>query len=102
MPIILYQPNLAPVTISEEKLSPFSASDYVIMPDSVSELLGCDTVLVDVLFNSIDCIIYSVFDSEGEINYNAMAPLASITGVVFDNNQEDNLIRGNVLIHYLK
>ena len=41
---------------------------------------------------------YSVFDSEEEANPAAMAAVAAVSGVAFDAEDEDAVLRGAVLV----
>ena len=43
-------------------------------------------------------IVYSIFDCEGEINPEAMAAVGAVTGMSFDIENEDEVLRGPVLV----
>lgn len=66
--------------------------------DIVPGLLHCAPELVDVLASGQGYVAYSVFDCEGEVNPEAMAALGALTGVSFDAGNEDELLRGPVLV----
>lgn len=77
---------------------PDPATGLAWVPDKVSGLLGCAPGLVDVLASGPEYVAYSVFDSEGEVNPAAMAAVAAVSGVAFDAEDEDAVLRGAVLV----
>lgn len=68
------------------------------MPEQVPALLNCSRELVDVLAAGKDYVAYSVFDCEEGINPAAMQVLANLTGLPFDIENEDEALRGPVLV----
>ena len=60
--------------------------------------LECAPRLVDVLANGTDYTAFSVFDHEGSPNLEAMRVLSELTGVSFNPADDDELLRGPVLI----
>ena len=77
---------------------PDPATGFASVPDQVPALLGCAPGLVDVLASGPEYVAYSVFDSEGEANPAAMAAVAAVSGVAFDSDDEDAVLRGAVLV----
>ena len=97
--VIIYQPEKLPQTLSTEQAA------IVVLGlgetpgfDTVSKLLDCAPGLVYVLASGHGYIAYSVFDSEGEINTTAMTVLAELTGETFDFSDEDNTLRGPIVV----
>jgi hypothetical protein len=66
--------------------------------DLVPDLLRCSPGLVDVLANGPGYIVYSVFDCEDEINPAAMEVVGKLVGHAFDAGNEDEILRGPVLV----
>ena len=97
--VTLYQPLHAPQLVLAEKLS-FSdpATGFARIPEQVSAMLGCAPGLVDVLASSTHYVAYSVFDCEGEINQAAMEAVGELVGQAFDIENEDETLRGPVLV----
>lgn len=94
MTALLYLPQQPPQAVSTEGLH---WSNNVIGP--VSLLLGCTPNLVDVLANGPGYAAYSVFDYEGGvINLEAMRAVSAITGILFDEDDEESILRGPVLL----
>jgi hypothetical protein len=99
MKATLYLPHETQLVASTNGLClPDSETGFVQIPHVVSELLGCALGLVDVLASGPDYVAYSVFDCEGKANPTAMAAVAKVSGVSFDFDDEDALLRGPVLI----
>ena len=95
----LYLPHQPLQLVSVEGLCmPDPATGLAWVPDKVSGLLGCAPGLVDVLASGPEYVAYSVFDSEGEANPAAMAAVAAVSGVAFDAEDEDTVLRGAVLV----
>ncbi|MBF9239509.1 hypothetical protein I2I05_19100 [Hymenobacter sp. BT683] len=95
----LYQPSEAPVAIVGAEFCLNEVSGQVIQSsESAAEILGCAPFLVDVLANGNGYLIYSVFDSEGEANPAAMKVFSEITGILVDTEDEDDILRGPVLV----
>lgn len=95
---ILYIPHQSPQSISVEGLTlPDPLLEFANVPERISVLLGCAPRLVDVLVSSPSYIAYSIFDSEGQINDEAMTALSELTGVKFGDD-DDNTLRGVVLL----
>jgi len=75
------------------------ADDNGVIPaDQLGILLGCHPALVDILVSSRSYIVYSVFDSEGGLNEDAMLTVSNMTGIMFSVSDEDTILRGPVLI----
>jgi hypothetical protein len=96
---VVYQPEELPQTLSVEQ------TNVIILglgatqgSDAISELLCCVPGLVDVLASGKGYVAYSVFDNEGEINISAMTVLTELTGKTFDFNNEDDILRGPILV----
>ena len=95
----LYLPHQPPQLVAVEGLCmPNPATGFARVPDQVPGLLGCAPELVDVLASGPEYVAYSVFDSDGEANPAAMAAVAAVSGVAFDAEDEDAILRGAVLI----
>lgn len=77
---------------------PDPATGFARVPDQVPALLGCTPGLVDVLASGPEYVAYSVFDSEEDANLAAMAAVATVSGVAFDVEAEDAVLRGAVLV----
>ena len=92
----LYLPQHPPQAVVAEWLGVPTCFEQV--PEQVATLLGCASALVDVLASGPGYVAYSVFDSEGEVNPTAMATVAAVSGVAFDAEDEDAVLRGAVLV----
>ena len=99
MTAILYLPHLPPQVVPIEGLRmPDAVTGFVGVPEQVPTLLGCASKLVDVLACGPEYVAYSVFNCEGESNPEAMAAVAAVSGVAFDSEDEDAVLRGAVLV----
>ena len=99
MTATLYLPHQPPQLVSVEGLCmPDPVTGLAQVPDQVPGLLSCAPGLVDVLASGPEYVAYSVFDSEGEANPAAMAAVAAVSGVAFDSEDEDAILRGAVLV----
>lgn len=99
MTTTLYLPNQQPQIITGETLNlPDETTSYVVVQERVSVLLNCQPELVDVLASGQGYVAYSVFDSEQEINTMAMQAVEVLSGEVFDQEEEDSVLRGPVLV----
>ena len=76
---------------------PDPATGFARVPEQVSGLLGCVPGLVDVLACGPGYVAYSVFDCEGSVNEAAMVAVAEVSGVGFDLDDEEAVLRGAVL-----
>lgn len=95
----LYLPHQPPQLVSVEGLCmPDPATGFARVSNQVPTLLGCTPGLVDVLASGPEYVAYSVLDSDGEVNPAAMAAVAAVSGVVFDAEDEDAVLRGAVLV----
>jgi hypothetical protein len=95
----LYLPHQLSQAVSVEGLCmPDAETGFARVPPQVPPLLGCVPGLVDVLACGQGYVAYSVFDSEGEVNWEAMIAVAAVSGVVFDSKDEDSVLRGPVLL----
>ena len=68
------------------------------LADLVPGLLHCAPELVDVLASGQGYIVYSIFDCEGEMNPEAMTIVGTLTGESFNAENEDEVLRGPVLV----
>jgi hypothetical protein len=99
MTATLYQPQQPPQTVSAAGLQlPDPATGFATVPKHVPVLLNCAPELVDVLASGPQYVAYSIFDCEGPANYAAMEAVAAASGVTFDRNDEDAILRGAVLL----
>ncbi len=99
MDATLYLPGQQPQKVSAESLVlPDAATGYAQVPVRVSTLLECSVALVDVLASGPHYVAYSVFDCEGEVNQAAMLAVSEVTGVPFNLEDEDDILRGAVLV----
>jgi len=99
MPATLYQPSAVPQPVSDQGLwTPQAALPFGGLADLVPSLLHCAPKLVDVLASGQGYIIYSVFDCEDEVNPEAMTAVEALTGRSFDIENEDEALRGPVLV----
>lgn len=95
----LYLPTQPPRHVAVEGLIlPSLAAGFAHMPEQVAVLLGCAPNMVDVLASGLGYVAYSVFDSEDEVNIEAMAAVTKVSGVTFDLGDEDTTLLGAVLI----
>jgi hypothetical protein len=95
----LYLPQQPPQAVPTERLSlPDPTTGFAQVTEKVSTLLGCAPELVDVLAIGPDYVAYSVFDSEESVNEAAMTAVAAVSGVVFDVEDDDTVLRGAVLV----
>jgi hypothetical protein len=95
----LYIPQQPPQAVPVEGLyMPDPVTGFARVPEQVPGLLGCAPGLVDVLACGSEYVAYSVFDCESETNQAAMAAVAAVSGVAFDTEDEDAVLRGAVLI----
>lgn len=99
MTAFLFLPQQQPRVVNVEGLPlPDAETGLVSVPEQVPILLGCPPGLVDILASGHDYITYSIFDCEGDINLAAMDAVAKVSGVSFDANEEDEVLRGPVLM----
>lgn len=95
----LYLPNQLPQPVVVEGIIIHSlASEFAHVPEQVAVLLGCVPNMVDVLASGLGYVAYSVFDSEDEVNLEAMSAITKVLGVSFDLDDEDTILRGAILI----
>ena len=95
----LYLPGHAPqIQLLEDSPAPGSSFESVRMPAEVPALLRCAPQFVDVLASGHDYVVYSIFDAEGEINLEAMEVTAKLSGVTFDVANEDEILRGLIVV----
>ena len=99
MKAILYLPLHPPQVVSSEGLVlPHEATGFASVPAIVATLLDCAPNLVDVLACGANYVVYIVFDSQEEANPVATQAAATLTGIDFNAVDEDELLRGTVLI----
>lgn len=96
MDAFLYFPQQLPQAVAADGLG--VPTGFAQVPERVAALLDCVPELVDVLASGPGYVAYSVFDSEGEVNPSAMAAVAEVSGVAFEAEDEDAVLRGTVLI----
>lgn len=75
-----------------------TGGQFARVPPQAASLLGCAPGLVDVLASGKGYLVYSVFDSEEPANIAATQAVAALTRINFDVTNEDELLRGPVLI----
>lgn len=99
MKITLYDPSQAaqmPVLETLPLAGPPTGSLSRLRP--AAELLDCAPKLVDVLAEGPGYTVFTVFDHEGPINMVAMRVVADLTGVAFSPDDDDEVLRGPVLV----
>jgi len=64
----------------------------------VAKLLRTVPELVDVLASGPGYLVFSVFDHAGQANPAAMQVVASLTGIELDPDNEDEVLRGPILV----
>ena len=95
----LYLPHQPPrVVPSEELVLPDPATGFASVPPVVFTLLGCASSQVDVLACAPHYVVYTIFDSEKEANPEATQAVSELMGFNFNTNNEDELLRGPVLL----
>lgn len=99
MTATLYAPNqpARPITTDGLGLADFMKG-YIQNSGMVAKLLDTTPELVDILASGPGYLVFSVFDHEGEVNSAAMRAVAALTGVEFDLDNEDEVLRGPVLV----
>lgn len=95
MTAILYEPGHAARKIPAEDLNPV---DFTKAQKGAADLLQCPPAQIDVLASGLGYMAFSVFDHEGEINLEAMRVLTQLTGISFNVDEEDEVLRGPILI----
>lgn len=99
MQATLYLPQQPPQAVPVDDFRQLDLSTrFAAVPPGVSALMSCAPELVDVLASGSDYVAYSVFDCEGLVNQTAMAAVAKVSGVIFDVEDEDTVLRGPVLV----
>jgi hypothetical protein len=95
----LYLPGKSPQVVSLPDIStPVVINGFADVPEQVPALLDCAPELVDVLAIGKGYVVYSVFDCEAGVNPTAMQALADLTGMDFDIENEDEVLRGPILV----
>ena len=95
----LYLPEHAPRPIHFDDLHAISSvNNFMHIPPDIPALLKCRPELVDVLASGPKYIIYSVFDATGKTNPEAMKMVAQLSGIILDVTNEDEILRGPVII----
>lgn len=99
MHALLYQPGHPPQAVSPTGfVLPDETTGFVNEAGKAATLLDCAPGLVDVLASGRDYVAFSIFDHEGEPNLEAMRALSNLTGTTFDVDEEDELLRGPILV----
>lgn len=96
--ITLYKPDAAPEQLPASEFTKDLVHGGVLPVDRVASLLGCHPSLVDTLASGPNYVAYSIFDAEDDLNPAAMKAVAIVTGVPFDNDDEDSSLCGAILI----
>lgn len=95
----LYLPQKPTQLVFAEGLEmPNRTTGLVGVPAAVPILLGCAAELVDVLDSGPGYVVYSIFDCEEEKNPTAMEAVGFVSGVNFELDDEDAILRGPVLV----
>lgn len=95
----LYLPEQEPRQVFPKE--PYSAALLTGTVDEngpVVKLLGCAAALIDVLANGSGFVVFTVFDHEGPANITAMRAVSDLTGVRFSPDEDDEILRGPVLV----
>ncbi len=95
MDVTLYLPGVIPLPLDDALFTFLPTQDQI---GHAATLLECLPSLVDVLASGPDYVIYTVFDSDGEINEPAMWVSWNLTGILFTTQDEDLTLRGPVLV----
>lgn len=96
MNVTLYLPGEAsPIRIDADGFTLSTTSHQI---TRVSKALDCSPGLVDVLATGPAYVIYTVFDSEAEVNYAGMIVTGQYTSMEFDPDDDDQVLRGPVLV----
>lgn len=98
MTATLYVPNQPLQLVATNGLSLPTTAGYAFVSEEVARYLDCTRSLVDVLACGPGYVAYSVFDFEGDINQPAMIALSTIAGHLFDTEDEEQQLRGPVLV----
>jgi hypothetical protein len=99
MQATLYLPQQPPQAVPVDNFRQLDLSTrFAAVPLEVSVLMNCAPELVDVLASGSDYVAYSVLDCEGLVNQTAMTAVAKVSGVTFDAQDEDTVLRGPVLV----
>lgn len=94
----LYLPGESPRPVSAAGFTLPDANGYARVPAEAASLLGCAPGLVDVLDSGANYVVYTIFDSEDTANLGATQAAAALASTSFDTEDEDELLRGPVLI----
>ena len=76
----------------------FEFREYANSIDHIAVILDCSPSLVDILATGDVYVAFSIFDYEGAVNIEAMRALAQLTGYRFDTLDEDQILRGPILL----
>lgn len=99
MNVTLYQENIQPQSLLATGFILDTKSGLIIQnQNQAAEFLGCMPGLVDVLASGQGYLIYSIFDHNGAANYSAMAAFTALTGIAINVSDEDEVLRGPVLV----
>jgi hypothetical protein len=101
MTATLYRPNQLPLIVNANNLPAPNEQGYARVTEQIADLLECSLKMVDILAVANNYVVYSVFDDDGEINTSATNALTEITGIAFNSTQEDETLRGNILIQII-
>jgi hypothetical protein len=96
----LYIPGHSPQVVPVDGLRlPDATTGYAYVTEREAELLGCARGLVDVMDCSPDYVAYTIFDYEGDdVNLAATQALSRVSTHDFDLNDEEEHLRGPVLL----
>lgn len=98
MTVILYTPNEPPQGLSPDGFLLPNLSGFAHVTARVAEELNCSLGLVDVLDTGPGYVAYSIFDCEDEPNDTAMQALTAISRHPYDPENEDDQLRGRILV----
>ncbi|MDO7851369.1 hypothetical protein [Hymenobacter convexus] len=94
----LYRPGQPPQPIPAEQFALPDASGRAQVTQAVADALGCHVSLLDVLASGPGYVAYSIFDCEGDVNAAVIPLLKAVTKTEWGNENEDEVLRGNILV----
>lgn len=99
MNVTLYQTDTQPQSLLATGFILDAKSGWIVQNQGqAAKFLGCVPSLVDVMASGQGYLIYSIFDYDGAANFSAMAAFTALTGIALDVSDEDEVLRGPVLV----